>query len=140
MAVVSALRQADLLKGNTNDPQHYFKVIGEAALSGFEPLNDQILVATYMRPERTAGGILLAPKSQDEDRFQGRTGVLLKAGPDAFGVDARGYEWRGRKPAPGDWLVFHYSDAREVMINGISCRTLRASAVHAIVADPSTVF
>lgn len=140
MPVVSPLRQSAITQGDTTKPDTYFSAIGPEALDGFQPLNDQILVATYMRPQKTAGGILLADRAHDEDRFQGRAGLLLKCGPDAFEVDSRGFKWVGDKPKPGDWVVFHYSDAREILLNQVSCRTLRASAVQAVVADPRSIF
>jgi hypothetical protein len=60
-------------------------------LSSFELFNNQILVATYIRPKMTKSGILLADQTTDEDRYQSKVGLLLKTGPRAFEPNADGW-------------------------------------------------
>ncbi|MDE2467166.1 MAG: hypothetical protein KGL35_00040, partial [Bradyrhizobium sp.] len=70
-----------------------------------EVLGAQVLVAAYIRPERTAGGILLpdVPNStRAEDEYQGKVGLVLKCGPLAFVEDDK-HHWGSRIPKAGDW-------------------------------------
>lgn len=41
---------------------------------------NEILIATYMRAELTAGGIILTSANLKEDQYQGKVGLVLKIG------------------------------------------------------------
>jgi hypothetical protein len=141
MAIVTPLNQKAIMAGDTTDPANYINTIGKAALDGFKLFDDLLLVATYQMPERSAGGIFMPGKTTDESRFQGRCGLLLKRGPEAFKWDKTGqFAFAGDAPQDGEWLLFHYSDAREVFINQVSCRLISSRAVHGTVSDPRTIF
>lgn len=45
---------------------------------------NRCLVATYIKPAITKGGIILHNSTQEEDRWQGKVGLLLAVGPSAF--------------------------------------------------------
>ena len=60
-------------------------------------------VAVYERPEQTKSKIFLTDSVRDEDKFQGKVGLVVKMGPDAF-VDSGGWVFQ-RKAAVGDWSV-----------------------------------
>lgn len=45
---------------------------------------NRCLVATYINPAVTKGGIIIPGKTQEEDRWQGKVGLLLAVGPSAF--------------------------------------------------------
>ena len=65
------------------DPREVImKNVGD--LSSVEIFNNQILVAIYIRPEKTSGGVLLPNQTRDEDKWQGKMGLVLKKGPSAF--------------------------------------------------------
>lgn len=141
MGVAVPLNQSKVMSGDTTKPESYTDAIGKDVLDGFKLFGDMVLVATYQEPERTAGGIILTKKTTDESRFQGRCGLLLKRGPEAFKWDRTGqFEWSGEVPENGEWVVFHYSDAREIFLNQVSCRLVSSKALHGTVADPRTVF
>ena len=125
-----------------DDPrQAIIKEIGKANLDGYRLFDDDVLLGTYVRPEKTKGGIILTSKSKDEDRFQGKVGLLLKCGPTAFKYDRSGaYDFEGDKPAVGDWAVYRASDGWEMALNGVSCRIIRASMLRGIVSDPSSIW
>ena len=53
-------------------------------LSGVEVFNTQVLVAVYIRPEKTSGGIIRPDSVREEDKYQGKVGLLLKKGRTAF--------------------------------------------------------
>ena len=68
---------------HTVDPREaILKEVGD--LSSVEIFNNQILVAIYIRPEKTSGGIILANQTRDEDKWQGKMGLVLKKGPSAW--------------------------------------------------------
>jgi len=92
-------------------------------LSGIEVLHNQILVAVYIRPDRTASGLYLADKTRDEDRYQGKAGLVLKKGPLAF-VDDDTNKFHGQNVEVGDWVFYRVSDGFPLMLNGTLCRLL----------------
>ena len=53
-------------------------------LDGIEVIGDMVLVGIYIRPEKTAGGIIRPTINKQEDVWQGKVGLVLKWGPDAF--------------------------------------------------------
>lgn len=112
-------------------------------LSDFHVLGTDVLVATYIAPKKTAGGIILTDKGVDEDRWQGKVGLVIKMGEDAFkySYQANGaYEYQGKKPQVGDYVAFHTSDTRELGIRGVSCRTIDASLIRMIVPSPDDIY
>ena len=62
------------------------KDIGD--LSTFELFNNQVLVAVYVRPKKTKSGIYLPDATVDEDKIQGKVGLVIKEGPLAFGDES----------------------------------------------------
>ena len=49
-------------------------------LDGYEILVNEVLVATYRRPEKTASGFFLPRKTLEEDLFQSKCGLVVKVG------------------------------------------------------------
>jgi len=104
-----------------------------------EIFNNQILCAIYIRPQKTASGIILTEKYVDEDKYQGKVGLVLKMGPEAF-VDDSGKWFKNMKIKVGDWVVFRPSDGWSVSINGKSCRILDDVAIRGRVKSPDIVW
>jgi co-chaperonin GroES (HSP10) len=107
--------------------------------SSIEVFNMQVLVAVYIRPEKTKGGLFLSDKSRDEDRYQSKVGLILKKGPTAF-VDKDGEWFSGLDIKEGDWIVFRPSDGWNVTVNGTLCRMLDDMSVRARIAHPDQVW
>lgn len=101
-------------------------------IGGFIVLGSDVLVATYVKPRKTSGGILLPEKSIDEDRWQGKLGLVLKMGESAFKYSGQ-FAYEGTLPVVGDYVAFHTSDSREIGLRGVSCRTIDASLIRMIV-------
>lgn len=101
----------------------------------------RVLVATAPSPDRK-GLILMTDKAKDEGRWQGKCGLILKLGTNAFRTDPRypSYEWEGPKPQVGDWVYYRTSDAWEVGIGGISCRHIYDSDVVGKILDIESVY
>jgi hypothetical protein len=113
------------------------------SLDGYTVMGSSVLVATYIKPRKTAGGIFLTEKTVDEDRWQGKVGLVLKLGEDAFRytyTSGGAYDYTGPKPEVGTYIAFHTSDAREVGIKGISCKLIDASLIKLIVPNPDDIY
>lgn len=112
-------------------------------LDGYSVLGTNILVATYIKPRLTAGGIIMTDKSVDEDRWQGKVGLVLKMGDEAFKYTytaGGAYENVGSKPEVGQYISFHTSDAREIGIRGVSCKIIDASLIRMVVPRPDDIY
>ena len=120
------------------DPcQAIIKEIGN--IKDIEVFNTQVLVAVYIRPEKTKGGIILTDNQRHEDRYQSKVGLILKKGPSAF-VDDDGKWFNKAKFNEKDWIVFRPSEGWNVTINGILCRMLDDTSVKARISHPDQVW
>lgn len=124
------------------DPNENFKdtvldALGN--LDGYQVLGSNVLVATYVSCRKTKGGILRIDKSVDEDRWQGKVGLVLKLGETAFKYDGASF-YEGPKPNVGDYVAFHTSDTREIGLMGTSCRFVDSSLIRMIVPDPDALY
>jgi len=123
------------------------KPLWEAAgdLGDYVVCHNLILVATYIAPEKV-GSIIMPDRKIDEDRFQGKVGLVLKVGPQAFRDDgSRSYG--GIHVRRGDWVMYRPSDAMEVFIrdrrkinDGLSCRLIEDVFIKMVVKDPSLIY
>lgn len=107
-------------------------------LDDIEIIGDMVLVGIYIRPEKTAGGIIRPTINKQEDVWQGKVGLVLKWGPDAFRNPESGdhYEQNVR---PGEWCVFKVGDGWQLHINDYPCRLVRDSAIRLRVKDPNVI-
>jgi co-chaperonin GroES (HSP10) len=108
-------------------------------VSPIEIFNNQILVAIYIRPEKTSGGILLANQTRDEDKWQGKMGLVLKKGPSAF-VDESQNWFNGVDVAVGDWVFFRPSDGWGLEVNGVLCRLLDDTVIRGRAPTPDMIW
>ena len=108
-------------------------------LSNIEIFNNQILVAVYIRPQKTKSGIYLSDKTVDEDRYQGKVGLLVKMGPAAF-EDENGQWFNNEKFSLNDWLVFRPSDGWSIIVNGVLCRMLSDTQVKMRIPSPDVAW
>jgi co-chaperonin GroES (HSP10) len=120
------------------DPKEtLLKELGD--ISKMELLNTQVLVAVYIRPEKTKGGIIMTTKARDEDRHQSKVGLIIKTGPSAF-VDEGGKWFSNLNLKTGDWIVFRPSDGWNVTVNGVLCRMFDDTAIRARIPHPDSVY
>lgn len=108
-------------------------------ISNLELFNMQVLVGIYIRPQKTKSGIILTDRTVDEDKYQGKVGVVLKAGPSAF-VDETGKWFNGNTISVGDWVVFRPSDGWAIAVNGYSCRILDDLSIKARIDQPDMIW
>ena len=128
---------AALMKHETDPKAELLSAVGD--LSQIEIMHNQILVAVYIRPEKTKSGIYLTSKTVDEDRYQGKAGLVLKKGPLAF-VDDEVNKFKGQNVEIGDWVFYRVSDGFQVTINGRLCRLLEEVHVKGKIPAPDVVF
>lgn len=108
-------------------------------LSGIEIFNNQVLVAVYIRPQKTKSGIYLSDKTTDEDRYQSKVGLIIKKGHSAFN-DPDDLWFNGVDFSIGDWAVFRPSDGWTITVNNVLCRILDDINVRGRTDQPDRVW
>jgi co-chaperonin GroES (HSP10) len=122
-----------LMKHDVDPKAKIMDEIGD--LSTFRLFNNDILVGVYLRPEQTKSGFYLTDNHRDEDRYQSKVGLLLKAGPKAFEPTEEGW-FEDANFKTGDWLVLRPSDGWSITVHGVLCRILKDSSVRGCVENP----
>jgi co-chaperonin GroES (HSP10) len=107
-------------------------------LSDVEVLLNRVLVATHIRSNVTTGGIIRPDVNVEEDVWQGKCGLILKYGPDAFKDDEE-YIWGESKLSIGDWGVYKVGDGWSVTVKNYPCRIVRDSSFMMRVQDPNSI-
>lgn len=106
--------------------------------SGVELFHNQVLVAVYQRPEKTKSGLILSHKTLDEDRYQSKIGLVIKAGPQAFKSNG---EWEFPEGLDvGSWVLFRPSDGWSMQIGSKLCRVLSDTSIRGRVTHPDLVW
>jgi len=150
MSVTSVRKLSDIAEaiGKGKDARTVLvDAIGKDNIENFEPFHNLILIATYIRSDKTQGGIIIGgDRTRAEDRFQGKIGLVLKVGPTAF---------KGKTPEsfgsvtvkPGEWIMYKASDAHEFYfvdekkpLDGSSARLIEDTLVMGRVVDPERIF
>jgi co-chaperonin GroES (HSP10) len=108
-------------------------------ISSVEVFNNQVLVAVYIRPQKTKSGIILTNQTTDEDRYQSKVGLVLKKGPQAF-EDVSGQWFNGLNIEEGDWIVFRPSDGWNITVNNVLCRIIDDVNIRGRVDQPDRVW
>lgn len=108
-------------------------------LSGFTLACDKVLVATYRRAEKTAGGIIMTSNELDEDKFQGKAGIIIKLGSLAFKDDARTTHGEF-SPKLHDWITFDPNQGKQQEICGLHCRILGDKNILMQVENPNFIW
>lgn len=122
---------------HTEDPSALIKeAVGD--ISAMELTGVEVLVGTYIRPEKTKGGVLLTHKIRDEDLYQGKCGLVLKVAPGAF-VDGPDAKFNGFNVKVGDWIFYRVADGFALSVHGHHCRILEDVHVRGRVPNPDMV-
>lgn len=108
-------------------------------LASIQVMQNMVLVATYIRPEKTSGGLYLPDSAKEEDIYQGKVGLVLKLGPTAF-VDQEENRFGDLSAKLHDWCVYRVGDAWDLTIRGVHCRLIRDSNIRLVVNDPEEIF
>lgn len=102
-----------------------------------------VLIGMYERgaSDKTKGGIILVDKTRDEDKYQGKSGMILKVGPFAFKPDTKSAGWFGSYiPKVGDWVAINIADTVSMAFGKRTCRLLEAQYVRMIIDSPDVIW
>ncbi|HZS57519.1 MAG TPA: hypothetical protein VFA65_24175 [Bryobacteraceae bacterium] len=101
---------------------------------------NQVLLGVYLRPEKTASGIFLSDVTRKEDEHQGKVGLVLKLGSQAF-VDSDDYKFNEEEKAKvGDWVQMWVTDGRKTQLHNQLCRVVRDFEIRMILDEPDVVY
>ena len=114
-----------------------------STIKGVVQLGD-VVVALWARgeEERTPGGIIVPGATRDENIYQGKCGLVLMMGPQAFEDDPDRdppIVWPV-KAEVGDWVVFRVSDGWPFLIGEQHCRLVNERGIRMVVDRPDVVF
>ena len=124
---------------HVSDPkQEILDKLGD--LTGLQVFHNDVVVATYLRPNTTKGGIILTDNYRDEDRIQGKVGLVIGVGSNAFEPD--GTWWSEGAPKIGSWVWYRPSDGFALTLNGKEghCRVLKDTSIRGTVEHPDMVW
>ena len=107
-------------------------------ISKVELFHNQVLLAVYLRPNKTKSGLILTDSHRDEDRYQSKVGLLVKRGPLAFEQDGNWFS--NLTFGDHDWLVFRPSDGWSITVNGVLCRIFDDVNIKGRVPHPDAVW
>lgn len=113
------------------------KAVGD--LSSVVVMQNMVLVATYIRPEKTNSGLYLPDSALEEDVYQGKVGLVLKLGPTAFD-DGEENRFGDLRANVHDWCVYRVGDSWDLTLRNVPCRLIRDSNIRLIINDPEEIF
>jgi co-chaperonin GroES (HSP10) len=128
---------------HTEDPaKAILKQIGMEKLGelpGFRLHGNRVLVGVYKRPDTLESKIVIPDQTRDEDKFQGKAGLVLMLGHSAFKSDGH-FDFGPDAVKPGDWISLWVSDGRSIIVNGVRCRVLRDQDINFVIPAPDAVY
>lgn len=138
MSIVVPRRAIGVVSAAIDPKQAILKEIGD--LSDFKVYGDYVLLATYIRPEKTVGGIIRPDSNVEEDVWQGKVGLVVKLGTTAF-RDTADYKFPEEDiPVLHEWVRYYISFTTAQTVNGYPCREIRDIHIRGTVPDPQMVF
>lgn len=139
LAVAQSVNKFAKAATDKNSRQAIIEAVGD--LDGIKVMQNMVLVATYIRPEKTRGGLLLPESAIEEDIWQGKVGLVLKLGPVAFESDNSDFDrFAGISPKLHDWCVYRVGDAWDITLRGVHCRLVADHNVRLVIDDPEEIF
>ncbi len=123
---------------SADDPKRMlFKALGP--LGDSIVLHSQVLVAGYVRPGKTKGGIFLTDRAVEEDRFQGNIGMVIALGKGAFKDDPVA-KFHGDSLKVGDWVMYLPADGVALAIREVPCRLFQDTRILMKVDNPEIYY
>ena len=125
------------MQHDTDPKKELLKTLGD--IKNFELFHNQVLVAIYVRPEKTVGGIIIPDKNREEDKIQGKVGLVVKMGSDAFN-DETGKWFSDVSVNLNDWVLYRASEGWSIQINKVDCRILQDTSIKGRIQHPDMVW
>jgi co-chaperonin GroES (HSP10) len=125
------------MKHDVDPVKQMFDEVGD--LSGFEIFNNQVLLGVYIRPTKTASGLFITDNTRDEDKWQGKVGIVLKKGPTAF-IDKTGEWFDGVTVNDGDCLITRPSDGFLLTFRNVLCKLVVDTSTKGRIQFPDEVW
>lgn len=122
------------------DPrEEIFAALGQSldGVSLVQPVS--VLICMYERPDTTASGIVITDRQREEDRYQGKVGLVLSMGHLAF-RDDEDHQWGDERPKIGDWVAVRVGDTFPFMINERTCRLVHEKDVRMVLPNPDLMY
>lgn len=134
---VASASKIEQISQSSNPKAAIIKAVGD--ISDTIVASDLVLLGTYIRNEKTAGGIIRPTDNVKEDEYQGKVGLVLKTGPIAYG-DWEDEAERGQMAELHTWVVYQIKDAWPIQLNGTACRCIPYEKIRMQIPEPSMVF
>lgn len=134
---IAVAKKLEVLSQAADPRMAIIKAVGD--LDDVEVFFDMVLVGTFIRNEKTAGGIIMTKDHIAEDIWQGKVGLVLKAGPLAFG-QWEDEEQKGEAAQIGSWIVYAIKDGWGITLNDVPCRLIPYERIRMRITDPKKVF
>lgn len=133
MSLLTAKRTPELAEVGCFGPEASKKALIDFVgdLSDHPVFGTNLIVATYIRPIKTKGGIIRPGENVKEDELQGNVGLVLKLG-DGLDEDAK-------EAFLHKWVMFAYNDGLRYILNDVHCRTISIERIRQSPPDPSKV-
>lgn len=121
-------------------------------ISDVQIAQNEVLIAVYRRPEKSAGGIILPESNLNEDKYQGKVGLVLKVGAACRfeRQDERTGVTYGIPISVHDWVVVRPSDTWALEFNArpdamsredfLWCRLVYDDQIRMKIPNPSMVW
>ena len=81
----------------------------------------------------------LTIKFRDEDKIQGKVGLVVKMGNSAF-VDDTNIWFKGINVEVGDWVIFRATDGWSITVNGVLFRIVDDIDIRGRASHPDQVW
>ena len=107
-------------------------------VSQVELFHNEVLCAVYVAPEKMASGLVLPDSIRDEDKHQGKVGLIIKTGPQAFKTDDK-WCWPDDLRV-GDWIFYRVSDGWPCTVNKVLCRMFKDTDIRGRIPHPDQVW
>lgn len=134
---VASARKTTQISYAADPKKALFEAVGD--LNDVELFHNQVLVAIYVRPSITAGGILRPDSNIKEDEYQGKVGLVVKKGPAAF-LDSPDEDFQGQDVDVGDWVVYRVGDGWQLTLRDTACRILTDRTIRMKIKNPGDIF
>ena len=129
MPVVIAPKLMDIAQ--SDDPkQALIDNVGD--LSKVRIYGISALVANYIAPEKTKGGIIRTKETMAEYEWQGKVGLVLKLGA--------GCDEDDEKEFLHQWVVYQTNEGLREHLNGVACRIISLDRIRQGIPYPDMVY